>query len=42
VDWPLFDLRLRCRDVRLRAMREAHLPHRRRSCPATSAWLGLG
>ena len=27
MDWPLFDLRLRCRDVWLRAMREADLPH---------------
>ena len=25
MDWPLFDLRLRCRDVRLRAMREDDL-----------------
>jgi RimJ/RimL family protein N-acetyltransferase len=27
VDWPLFDLRLRCRDVRLRAVRESDLSH---------------
>ena len=27
VDWPLFDLRLRCREVRLRAVRETDLPH---------------
>ena len=27
MDWPLFDLRLRYRDVLLRAVREADLPH---------------
>ena len=27
MDWPLFDLRLRCRDVRLRAVRESDLDH---------------
>ena len=27
MDWPLFDLRLRYRDARLRAMREDDLPH---------------
>jgi RimJ/RimL family protein N-acetyltransferase len=27
VDWPLFDLRLHCRGVRLRALREADLPY---------------
>jgi hypothetical protein len=27
VDWPLFDLRLRCRDVGLRAVRENDLEH---------------
>ena len=27
MDWPLFDLRLRCRDVRLRAVREDDLAH---------------
>jgi RimJ/RimL family protein N-acetyltransferase len=27
VDWPLFDLRLRCRGVQLRALRESDLPH---------------
>jgi hypothetical protein len=27
VDWSLSDLHLRCRDVRLRGMREADLPH---------------
>jgi RimJ/RimL family protein N-acetyltransferase len=26
-DWPLFDLRLRCRGVTLRAVRESDLPH---------------
>jgi RimJ/RimL family protein N-acetyltransferase len=26
-DWPLFDLRLHCRGVSLRAMRESDLPH---------------
>ncbi|HEY7271360.1 MAG TPA: GNAT family protein [Actinoplanes sp.] len=27
MNWPLFDLRLRCRDVRLRAVRESDLEH---------------
>ena len=27
MDWPLFDLRLRCRGVRLRALREDDLPY---------------
>ena len=34
MDWPLFDLRLRCRDVRLRAMREADLPYLASVLPA--------